>query len=155
MLCRFPSRAKLLATALYFHFNQKLFLEEGQLWAWPKLRTLVKESGQALNTVLLAIDDLEKVGFLVVIRQYNPAKRRHDNHRYRAALPRDLVQTGRTDLVQTGDTGLVQTGRTYSMNYSMNDSMNSIAPVADAPVAKGESEKKPPAPYRKSSSFVE
>src|SRR5262249_57834445 len=60
---RIPQRAKLLASAMFFCFNQKKFEEEGQLRAWPSIRTLDKLSGQSKVTVKLAIEALRALGY--------------------------------------------------------------------------------------------
>jgi hypothetical protein len=128
-----------VATALQVEFfNYERFVNEGQLLAWPSLRSLDKATGQAKNTVLAGLEDLAIAGRIEVIPRYNPERRRRTSNMYRARMPaksdekplqvvQELNQGGSdvcTRVVQTGDTDL------------LNDSLIQIAPlsalVADA-----------------------
>jgi hypothetical protein len=94
------TRARLVASALYFYFNQEEFVETGELWAWPGLRMLDEKSGLARNTVRAGIDDLVAAGHLEVQPRYDEERRRHTSHRYRAIVPRGVGQNQTLKSVQ-------------------------------------------------------
>ena len=122
---RLSSRGKLVASAMFFYFNQQQFLKDGSLWAWPSLRLLDKATGLDRKTVVRAIEDLEAAGYIKARREYDRERRRHKGNLYLALIPtkaaaepaevHDFHQGG-----GDGSTRVVETGGPYSMNYSMN-----------------------------------
>jgi len=135
-LRRLTTRAKLVATAMFFDFNQDRFTKSGLLYAWRSLRSLDKATGQDRKTVVLAIEDLESAGLLKAHRRYDKERGRYRSHLYLALMPKPKsskkvfekpkggwftrVDQGGPD----GSTRVVQTGGPDSMTDSMKDSMN-------------------------------
>jgi hypothetical protein len=126
-------RAKIVANALYFHFNYEEFANDGGLWAWPSLRTLDKATGQSRTTVIAAIKDLEAAGYLKPSRRYDPLRRRFKSHLYLALRPKTVSASKVHRLNHPGSdgcTGVVQTGGTDSMNENMNELVDLISETA-------------------------
>jgi hypothetical protein len=84
---RLSSRGKLVASAMFFYFNQRQFLKDGSLWAWPSLRLLDKATGLDRKTVVRAIEDLEAAGYIKARREYDRERRRHKGNLYLALIP--------------------------------------------------------------------
>lgn len=70
------SNAKLLALAISYHYNWK-----DQKWAWPSNKTLAKETGLSIRTVVRAKNELVSTGHLVSQRRFN------DSNVYLPILP--------------------------------------------------------------------
>lgn len=86
-----PQRGKLVASVLFFYFNQEGFIKDGRLFGWPSLRTLDKATGLDRKTVEKGIDDLEAYGALKVERRYDPETRRYTSNLYTALIPNDRI----------------------------------------------------------------
>jgi DNA-binding transcriptional MocR family regulator len=70
------SNAKLLALAISYHYNWK-----DQKWAWPSNKTLAKETGLSIRTVVRAKNELVSTGHLLSRRRFN------DSNVYMPILP--------------------------------------------------------------------
>jgi hypothetical protein len=147
-------RAKIVANALFFHFNYEEFARDGGLWAWPSLRTLDKATGQSRTTVIAAIGDLEAAGYLKPQRRYDPLRRRFKSHLYQALRPKPTKAVSASKVHRLnhpgsdGCTRVVQTGSTDSMNDNMTE-------TCAANAAKGEFDEGSPAPARSPASSPE
>src|SRR5262249_52457989 len=67
--------SKTFCTAVYLHFNVKIYQETGQLVAWPSWDTLSTKFGLSRETINESIKQVERAGYLDIQRG------RHDGHR--------------------------------------------------------------------------
>ena len=105
-LAEAPSHAtRTFCTAIYLHFNSKIYQETGQLVAWPSWETLIANFGLSERSIRDAITWAEQGGFIQVQRGRRDGQRRTVN-KYYANPPNPRVenapQPAREEISQPG-----------------------------------------------------
>jgi len=80
-------RAKLVATAVYFHFNFERWERDRKLYAFPRKSVLKEMVGESMSTVKRGLADLEQFGYLKVKRRYDEDRCRQTSSIYLAQIP--------------------------------------------------------------------
>lgn len=81
-------RAKLVATAIYFHFNYERWQRDHKLYAFPRKGLIREMIGESRSSVKRGIDDLEQYGYLKVKRRYDEERHMNRSSIYLAQLPK-------------------------------------------------------------------
>jgi hypothetical protein len=121
--------AKIVATALFLHFNEKHWRTTGEMIAWPSWETLIEETATSKRSIAYAIADLEANGVLDADHgRFDPktGKRKHNVYRAQNQVQNlhvDQVQNLHEDQVQDQVQNSTKQGAKFAQD-SFEDSVD-------------------------------